>query len=158
MTRKGGDVLSYHFSKPEDASYYVLNRSDLDHYFKVAEYTADPGKETTRENRVQPRTDEASSEPPEDNRDEKNDDASADEGKESDAVGGATEDEDQMTRNGRCLNYNHGRPNVPVRFCCMCGEVVNKNISAEVCSEEKHTKEQSKGNRYCVDCGEQLNQ
>ena len=63
MTRMGGEVLSYHFSKPEEASYYVLKRSDLDHYFKVAEYTANPRKETTRENRVQPRTDEASSEP-----------------------------------------------------------------------------------------------
>jgi hypothetical protein len=39
----------------------------------------------------------------------------------------------------------------------MCGEVVNKNISAELCSEEKHTKEQIKGNRHCI-CGEQLNQ
>ena len=94
MTREGGEVLGYRFSKPQDASYYVLKRSDLDHYFKVAEYTANPGKETTRENRVQPRTDEASSEPPEDNRDEKNDDASADEGKESDAVGGAMEDDE----------------------------------------------------------------
>jgi hypothetical protein len=34
MTRKGGEVLSYHFSKPEDASYYALIRSDLDNYFK----------------------------------------------------------------------------------------------------------------------------
>ena len=94
ITREGGEVLGYRFSKPEDAAYYVLKRSDLDYYFKVAEYTANPGKETTRENRVQPRTDEASSEPPEDNRDEKNDDASADEGKESDAVGGAMEDDE----------------------------------------------------------------
>ena len=94
MRRMGGEVLSYHFSKPEYAFYYVLKRSDLEHYFKVAEYTANPGKETTRENRVQPRTDEASSEPPEDNRDEKNDDASADEAKESDAVGGAMEDDE----------------------------------------------------------------
>ena len=94
MRRMGGEVLSYHFSKPEYAFYYVLKRSDLEHYFKVAEYTANPGKETTRENRVQPRTDEASSEPPEDNRDEKNDDASADEAKESDTVGGAMEDDE----------------------------------------------------------------
>ncbi len=39
-----------------------------------------------------------------------------------------------------CLNYNHGRPNAPVRFCSMCGEVVNKNISAEVCDLERHAK------------------
>jgi hypothetical protein len=60
MTRKGGEVLSYHFSKPEDASYYALKRSDLDHYFKVVEYTVAPVKETAGENLVQTRTDEAS--------------------------------------------------------------------------------------------------
>ncbi len=75
MTRKGGDVLSYHFSKPEDASYYVLKRSDLDHYFEVAKYTANPIKETTGENLVQPRTEEASSEPPRDKRVEKDADS-----------------------------------------------------------------------------------
>ena len=63
MTRKGREVLSYHISKPEDASYYVLKRSNLDHYFEVAKYTANPIKETTGENLVQPRTEEASSEP-----------------------------------------------------------------------------------------------
>ncbi len=94
MTREGGEVLGYRFSKPDDAAYYVLKRSDLDHYFKVAEYMVDPVRETTRENLVQPRTEEASSEPPEDNRDENEDDASADEGKESDAVGGAMEDDE----------------------------------------------------------------
>ncbi len=94
MTRKGGEVLSYHFSKPEDASYYVLKRSDLDHYLKVAEYTANPIKETAGENLVQPRTEEASSESAGDKRDEKDDDASADEEAESDA-GGAPAEEDE---------------------------------------------------------------
>ena len=28
-----------------------------------------------------------------------------------------------MTRVNRCLNFNHGRANAPVRFCPMCGEV-----------------------------------
>ena len=57
----------------------------------------------------------------------------------------------------RCLNYNHGHPNAPVRFCPMCGEVVNKNISAETCcTEEKHATKRRKRNEYCVDCGEQL--
>lgn len=93
MTRKGGEVLSYHFSKPEDASYYVLKRSDLDHYFEVAEYTVAPVKETTGENLVQTRTDEASSEPPGDKRDEKDDDAGADEEKEPDAGGAPAEDD-----------------------------------------------------------------
>ncbi len=61
-----------------------------------------------------------------------------------------------MTHNGRCLNYNHGRPNAPVRFCPICGEVVNKNISAEVCGEEKHARKRREGSTYCVDCGEQF--
>ena len=61
-----------------------------------------------------------------------------------------------MKNNGRCLNYNHGRANAPVRFCPTCGEVVNKNISAEVCGEEKHAGKRRGTNTYCVDCGEQL--
>ena len=85
ITREGGEVLGYHFSKPEDAAYYVLKRSDLDYYFKVAEYMVDPVRETTRENLVQPRTEETSSEPFGDKRDENEDDASAAEEKESDA-------------------------------------------------------------------------
>ncbi len=93
ITRKGGEVLSYHFSKPEDASYYVLKRSDLDHYFEVAKYTANPIKETTGENLVQPRTEEASTKLPGDKRDEKDDDANADKEKESDAGGAPAEDE-----------------------------------------------------------------
>ena len=94
MTREGGEVLGYRFSKPEDAAYYVLKRSDLDHYFKMAEYMVDPVRETTRENLVQPRTEETSSEPLGDKRDENEDDASAAEEKESDAGGGPTEDEE----------------------------------------------------------------
>jgi len=61
MTRKGGEVLSYRFSKPADPSYYALKRSDRDHYFKVAEYSVTPVKEITREKLVQARTGEASS-------------------------------------------------------------------------------------------------
>ena len=60
MTREGGEVLRYRFSKPEDASYYVLKRSDLDYYFKVAEYLVDPVRDTTREKLVQARIEEAS--------------------------------------------------------------------------------------------------
>ena len=72
----------------------MLKRSDLDHYFKVAEYTVNPVKETTREKLVQLRTEEASSEPPGDKRNGKDDDPSADEEKDSDAGGeSAAEDE-----------------------------------------------------------------
>ncbi len=70
MMREGSEVLRYRFSKPENASYYVLKRSDLHYYFKVAEYMVDPVRETTREKLVQARTEEPSSWPAEDNRDE----------------------------------------------------------------------------------------
>ena len=45
-------VLSDHFPKTESAAYYVLKRSDLDKYFKVAEYMVEPVRETTREKLV----------------------------------------------------------------------------------------------------------
>jgi hypothetical protein len=51
--------LDYRFSKPQDASYYVLKRSDLDFYFEVAEYTVNPVREAIREKLVQARTEEA---------------------------------------------------------------------------------------------------
>jgi hypothetical protein len=59
LMREGGEVLRYRFSKPEDASYYVLKRSDLEYYFKVAEYLVDPVRDTTREKLVQARIEEA---------------------------------------------------------------------------------------------------
>jgi hypothetical protein len=43
-----------------------------------------------------------------------------------------------------------------VSFCSMCSEVVNKNISSLVCSEEEHAIRRRDRNKYCVDCGEQL--
>ena len=87
ITRISGEVLGYRFSKPEDAAYYVLKRSDLEHYFKVAEYMVDPVKETTREKLVQDRTEEVSSEPAGDKRDEKDDVSSAAEDRESEVDG-----------------------------------------------------------------------
>ncbi len=59
ITTEGGGVLDYRFSKPEDATYYVLKRSDLDFFFQVAEHTVNPVRETTREKLVQVRTEEA---------------------------------------------------------------------------------------------------
>ena len=56
MTRDDGEVLGYSFYKPADAAYYVLKRSDLDYYFRIADYLVDPVRETTRENLVQART------------------------------------------------------------------------------------------------------
>ena len=62
VARKDGEVLSYRFSKPEETSYYVLKRSDLDHYFKVAEFTVKPILDMTREKLVQAKTRETSGE------------------------------------------------------------------------------------------------
>jgi hypothetical protein len=59
MTTEGGEALDYRFSKPQNAAYYVLKRSDLDYYFEVAEYTVNPLRETTREELVQAITAEA---------------------------------------------------------------------------------------------------
>jgi hypothetical protein len=99
MTRKGGEDLSYRFSKPDDVAYYVLKRSDLDHYFKVAEYAINPVKETTRQQLVQARTEAASSGPPADKRDE-NHDAEArttEKDRESDADKEPEANEERMT-------------------------------------------------------------
>ena len=62
MTTEGGEVLDYRFSKPQDASYYVLKRSDLNFYFEVAEDTVNPVREAIREKLVQARTEEAPNE------------------------------------------------------------------------------------------------
>jgi len=56
----------------------------------------------------------------------------------------------------RCLNFNHRRANAPVRFCPLCGAVVNEAILMRECSAEKHAISRRGGNKYCVDCGEQL--
>jgi len=56
-----------------------------------------------------------------------------------------------------CLNFNHGRPSPPVRYCPSCGEVVNNSHTAEaMCSQEKHAKHRRNRNKYCTDCGKQL--
>jgi hypothetical protein len=55
-----------------------------------------------------------------------------------------------------CLNRNHGNPSAPVRFCSMCGEIVNKNVPVKRCIKEKHDKSRLQRTKYCTDCGEQL--
>lgn len=59
MATEGGEVLDYRFSLPQEASHYVLKRSDLDYYFEVAEYAVDPVREAAREKLVQARTEPA---------------------------------------------------------------------------------------------------
>jgi len=110
----------------------------------------------SRQKLLQVKTEEAPREPAGDKRDEKHDDASAVEEQESDVAGESAKEDRQMKDNGRCHNYNHGRADAPVRFCPMCGEVVNRNISKEVCSEEKHAGRRPCTNTYCMECGEQL--
>jgi len=61
-----------------------------------------------------------------------------------------------MMQENNCPNFNHRRTNAAVRFCPMCGGVVNERIAIGKCGEEKHAKERRKRNEYCVDCGEQL--
>jgi len=62
-----------------------------------------------------------------------------------------------MIRKGdRCLSRNHGRKDAPVRFCPICGEVVNEDIPIKKCSEERHAEKRRQGTKYCVDCGKQL--
>jgi hypothetical protein len=61
-----------------------------------------------------------------------------------------------MMQRSNCPNLNHRRTNAPVRFCPICGEVVNENIPIRECSEEEHAIMRRKGSKYCVDCGEKL--
>ncbi|HFC53604.1 MAG TPA: DUF4340 domain-containing protein [Gammaproteobacteria bacterium] len=53
VKRKDGGELRYRFWKPADEEYYVLKRSDMDHYLKVAKYLVEPILETGREKLLQ---------------------------------------------------------------------------------------------------------
>jgi len=65
VTRKDGNVLDYRFSKPADASYYVLKRSDLDDYFKLTDFAVKPIRDEARQTLVQAKvTAEAKPAPP----------------------------------------------------------------------------------------------
>ncbi len=90
MTREGDEVLDYRFSKAEYGAYYVLKRSDLEYYFKVADHQVDPVMETTREKLVQARIGKASIAPATDEHDEN--DTSTSEEQESDVGGEATKE------------------------------------------------------------------
>ncbi len=61
-----------------------------------------------------------------------------------------------MSPGQRCENYNHGRPNAPVRHCPSCGGVVNQNLPIKKCTQNEHAKTRSERNRFCLDCGEEL--
>jgi hypothetical protein len=55
-----------------------------------------------------------------------------------------------------CPNFNHRRTNAPVRFCPLCGAVVNEAILMKECRAENHAMSRRGGTKYCVHCGEQL--
>lgn len=55
-----------------------------------------------------------------------------------------------------CTNLNHRRSNAPVRFCLMCGEVVNGSLLKKQCSEQEHAQRRRDRDRFCMQCGEQL--
>ncbi len=61
-----------------------------------------------------------------------------------------------MKPRSRCVNLNHGRTNVSIRYCPMCGEIVNEDISAGACSEDKHAAGRRRGSAFCMDCGKKL--
>ena len=61
-----------------------------------------------------------------------------------------------MANTGPCPNFNHRRSNAGVRFCPMCGGVVNENVPVKKCSAEKHDKDRRNRSVYCVDCGSRL--
>jgi len=58
LTKDDGKELTYRFSKPKDGNYYILKRSDLATYFKVADFQVNPIKDEVRSKLVQLRTDE----------------------------------------------------------------------------------------------------
>lgn len=45
-----------------------------------------------------------------------------------------------IARNNICSNLNHRITNAPVRYCPMCGEIVNNNIPTCECPAEDHAK------------------
>jgi hypothetical protein len=59
LTRSDAGPLTYRFSKPDAANYYVLKRSDLAEYFKLPEYSVKPLLDTTREKLVKAKAAEA---------------------------------------------------------------------------------------------------
>lgn len=52
LTRKDGSVLSYRISEAVGGGYYVVKRSDLDNYFKVADYSVEPLKNVARREKL----------------------------------------------------------------------------------------------------------
>ena len=56
----------------------------------------------------------------------------------------------------RCPNDNHGRAAVLVRYCPICGDVLNASIPGKMCDRALHAMRRREHHCYCVDCGVQL--
>jgi len=50
---------------------------------------------------------------------------------------------------------NHGRMNVPIKFCPDCGEKINAAINGR-CDENQHAIRRKERNTYCCDCGKKI--
>ncbi|HEX4925408.1 MAG TPA: hypothetical protein VFV50_15045 [Bdellovibrionales bacterium] len=57
--------------------------------------------------------------------------------------------------NDLCPNMNHGRLNVPIRYCPKCGEIVNRSASSR-CDQARHAMLLKERQTYCTDCGKKL--
>lgn len=53
----------------------------------------------------------------------------------------------------RCLNFNHGRANAPIRSCPMCGVLVNGTIAVGRCTDASHAADRRKRDAFCMHCG-----
>ena len=60
-----------------------------------------------------------------------------------------------MNSGVRCPNMNHGRLNAPVKYCPMCGDLVNRAASGK-CDSETHANLRRNRHLFCHDCGKKL--
>ena len=55
-----------------------------------------------------------------------------------------------------CRNFNHGRMNVSIQYCPVCGEKFNSGGARSFCGAESHKSKLKNRDIYCCDCGEKL--
>ena len=60
------------------------------------------------------------------------------------------------TQKTRCSALVHILNKPPTQYCPLCGERVNTAKPEKQCTSRHHAIEQSRRNRFCVDCGERL--
>jgi hypothetical protein len=61
-----------------------------------------------------------------------------------------------MKRGQYCDNFNHRRPNAPVRSCPTYGEIVNQSLPIKKCTQNEHAKKRWERSKFYVHCSEQL--